>query len=102
MFTITQSKGFRIEFPNGYFLSVQWGPGNYCDHNSMAIANVEDWDKPTRETSWESKTAEVAIMHKDGFYRREGEYDDVKGYLSPTEVLEWMNFAANLPAKEVD
>ena len=32
MFKITEGKGFHITFANGYTVSVQFGPDNYCDH----------------------------------------------------------------------
>jgi hypothetical protein len=34
MMKITAGKGFQITFANGYTVSVQWGPGNYCDNHS--------------------------------------------------------------------
>ena len=34
-FTITNGKGFQMEFKSGYTLSVQWGVGNYCDNRDV-------------------------------------------------------------------
>ena len=30
-FRIVAGKGFALDLPNGVTVSVQWGPGNYCD-----------------------------------------------------------------------
>ena len=30
-FNSTHNKGFRMTFENGFSISVQWGPGNYCE-----------------------------------------------------------------------
>ncbi len=32
-FYITGGKGFHISFPNGYTMSVQFGPGDYCENS---------------------------------------------------------------------
>lgn len=54
MFCITAGKGFHITFENGWTVSVQWGPGNYCDHHRTPFGTM------TRE-GWHSVTAEVGI-----------------------------------------
>jgi len=38
MFTNTPM-GFHIEFPNGWKISVQWGPGNYCETRRKPVSN---------------------------------------------------------------
>ena len=30
-FLATRNKGFRMVFENKFEISVQWGPGNYCE-----------------------------------------------------------------------
>ena len=42
MFTNTPM-GFHIEFPNGWKISVQWGPGNYCETRRK---NEDGWINP--------------------------------------------------------
>ena len=42
MFKITTAKGFHVELPNGYTISVQFGPSNYCD-NKNASDMKEEW-----------------------------------------------------------
>ena len=60
-FLATRNKGFRMTFENGFAISVQWGPENYCDRK-----NEEDFDKPMKERFWESKSAEIAVFNKEG------------------------------------
>ena len=47
-------------FGNGYKISVQWGPANYCDHYDET-----DFDAPRKADHWESRTAEIAIFDED-------------------------------------
>ena len=79
-FLATRNKGFRMEFDNGFEISVQWGPGNYCERKD------EDFDKPQEERFWESRTAEIAIFNsKDDSMVTLGE-DKVDGWLTPDKV----------------
>lgn len=78
-FTITGAKGFRIEFTNGFALSVQWGPGNYCDRR------YGDFDAPSRVDSWTATSAEIAVFAPSGeFVPLDG--DDVAGWVTPNKV----------------
>ena len=52
-----ENKGFRMKFDNGFAISVQWGPGNYCERKSY-----HDLEAPRKERFWESVTAEVAVF----------------------------------------
>jgi len=82
-FSINQHKGFTLKFENGYFLSVQFGPGNYCQNYN------KDFDSPKKTNSWKSKNAEIAIWKKEesGFRTNEFGYtEDVAGYLSSDDV----------------
>ena len=79
-FQITNHKGFRMGFKNGFEISVQWGPGNYCERKD------EDFDKPQEERFWESRTAEIAIFNsKDNSMITLGK-DNVDGWLTPDKV----------------
>ena len=79
-FQITNHKGFRMGFENGFEISVQWGPGNYCERKD------EDFDKPQEERFWESRTAEIAIFDsKDDSIITLGK-DNVDGWLTPDKV----------------
>ena len=79
-FQITNHKGFRMGFKNGFEISVQWGPGNYCERKD------EDFNKPQEERFWESRTAEIAIFDsKDDSMITLGK-DNVDGWLTPDKV----------------
>ena len=79
MFRITDNKGFQITFPNGWTVSVQFGHYNYC-------ANYHEFEyRP-------SPDAEIAAWKGDEWY--DFGNDTVKGYVSPAEVLAFMNMIA--------
>jgi hypothetical protein len=84
MFTITSHKGFHLKFENGYSISVQWGPGNYCDHYM-----TYPMDKPAMSNDWKSKVAEIAIWNPSGQWLSFG-CDTVKGHVSVDEVADWI------------
>jgi hypothetical protein len=89
MFTINQAKGFHIQFANGWTVSVQWGPGNYCENRSGSF------QAPLRAVTdtgfYSSATAECAVFNpanKMTCYW--GGYDQVKGYMTADEVFALM------------
>ena len=67
--------GFHITFENGYTVSVQFGKTWYSDQGET--------------------TAEVAAWGPDRKWVKLSEYDDVRGWCTPNEVLEIMNQIAN-------
>ena len=70
MFTITDGKGFRIKFANGWSISVQWGPWNYCDNKD---SDLRDTPAPL-DRMFSCKDAEVAVIKPDGeFYKFENQ-----------------------------
>ena len=92
-FCITDGKGFHMAFKNGNEISVQWGPGNYCDNRRSTFG------KQRNVEFYESDTAEIAVLNSKGeWLTREiakkagfGKInDDVMGYLSADDVLRIM------------
>ena len=79
-FLSTRNKGFRMGFENGFEISVQWGPGNYCERKD------EDFDKPQEERFWESRTAEIAIFDSKDDSMITLSEDNVDGWLTPDKV----------------
>jgi hypothetical protein len=82
-------KGFQITFANGWTASVQWGYGMYC--------STDDEEKPRK-----SKDAEIAALNPRGELMEidpEGG-DRVKGWQSPDEVLQFLNWVAAQPSKQ--
>lgn len=55
MFTAFRNKGFKMTFANGWTISVQFGPHNYCD------AEYKVDEEPRHHARWTCRTAEVAI-----------------------------------------
>ncbi len=93
MFSVCENKGFTITFVNGNKISVQWGPMNYCEPTHPQGRNVS-YDEPMKNEFWEAETVEVAAWDKDGNWHNFG-YDQVIGWQTPEQVLEFMNFVAN-------
>jgi hypothetical protein len=100
MFSNTQGKGFQITFANGFGVSVQWGPGNYCGNRDGSFTK---WlTTPAGESCVESTTAEVAILTPAGALAYVPAWSDqVRGYCTPAEVLALMNEVAGFPADKV-
>lgn len=93
MFRITDGKGFHIKFANGFTVSVQFGPGNYCDnHDKWPSFDTQDKDFGRHSSS----TAECAVWGEDGEMIQYGDWDNTfGGYMTPAQVLELMNWAAS-------
>jgi hypothetical protein len=106
MFRITQGRGFHMEFENGWTVSVQFGKYNYCDNqvahesldelfNSSSASQPLPYAPEAREVMT-SPNAEIAAWDADGNWYDFGN-DTVKGYVTPDEVLEFMNMISALP-----
>lgn len=99
-FKITHGKGFHLLFKNGYKVSVQFGPGNYCENLKQNYFDfLEQMTNP--EFFWESSDAECAVIDPQGNFVPlekfdESLCDEVNGYMTSDEVLDLMNWAAKL------
>ena len=96
MFSITQGKGFQVQFPNGWTASVQFGPANYGDNHDAEISDASS----IRCGKLGSATAEIAAWHRDAGRRSLAKMnggDTVEGYVEPMAVLEFLNTVAALP-----
>ena len=96
-FRICGNKGFHVTFANGYTVSVQFGPGNFCENRDEPF----DFDAPRKE-GWRSMDAEIAAWGPGGGMRvwPGFEGDTVRGWQSADDVLAFMNMIAALPAGE--
>lgn len=93
-FRITSGRGFHITFENGWTVSVQFGPGNYCENRRMQVG--EDDARAGKQGSMD---AETAVWGPDGeMVTREGDGDTVRGWQSPERVLELLTWASQQPA----
>ena len=112
---ICDNKGFHLDLPNGVTVSVQLGPGNYCDPD----VQHQPYDAPKKAMGddgehWGSNTAECAAyvtgsnlswVAVPGFTGPIGDddsdtfYDDVVGFLDVQGVLDFINRASQIDAK---
>lgn len=85
-FMATGNKGFRLRFPNGWAVSVQWGPGNYAEGMPGGRYGA-NYNAPMQSERgcWEASSAEVAIFTPSGSFLGLG-WDDVAGYLGSDTV----------------
>ena len=97
MLTATDNKGFSMTFENGNTVSVQWGPGNYCEPDHEEGRNAP-YDAPRNTRTWKARNAEVAAWNKDGAWHQ-FEHDSVDGWLSPDEVSAFIHFVATSELK---
>lgn len=89
MFKSTRNKGFQMTFANGWTVSVQFGPFNYCE-----VRSVGDMDAPLNTEVWECPDAEVAAWDSTGKWY-DFECDSRKGYMTPNEVLDFMDMVSS-------
>ena len=89
-FRITGGKGFHLTFANGYTVSVQFGPGNYCDNYDRRIGHDE-----VESAEEGSRTAECAVWGPNGGMIEYGDWGNtVSNRSNPADVLELLNWAA--------
>lgn len=79
-FRITEGKGFQMVFENGYEISVQFGPHNYCDVSSDNEVQEE------LRGCHQANTAEIAVFTPEGEFYRLGSCDDVVGWQPPDVI----------------
>jgi hypothetical protein len=107
MFKVTRGKGVRITFASGWTISIQWGPGNYCDNHHAPLESPHGSDgsrsaidaQAIRVGEAGSATAEIAIWDECGDWLDFGS-DTVLGWQTPDEVAYWIGVCASgkLPA----
>ena len=92
MFKITGKKGFHITFDNGYTVSVQFGPGNYCENYTMSIGNDDE-----EAGKHGSVDAECAVWKGSGGFIEHPLFDGdmVGARMRSDKVLELLNWAAS-------
>ena len=108
---IIEGKGFHLDLPNGVTVSVQFGPGNYADQDvrnagfnapAEAAANGEFWGSNLAECAAYITGSNLSWVAVPGFTGPSGDedgetfYDDVSGYMTIQEVLDFINLASQL------
>lgn len=86
-FDSVRRNGFHMTFPNGLTASIQWGVGTYSDNH---FSTDFDFQK-----GLDSNTAEVAVLDSsekfvDLSYFGISVGDDVAGYLTSSEVVDFL------------
>ena len=90
----TRNKGFHLTFSNGYTISVQIGPLNYCEKYPDNEYDFKEGDpnlKPQNRID-----AEIAYWKGDGDLIKFEDGDSVKGWVTPDEIAEWIFIVKNL------
>jgi len=95
MFKITGKKGFHITFANGYTVSVQFGPGNYCDNYDRRIGRDEESSGSDGSSAaecgvWGPNNGELLMLPD---FMESG--DTVSNRSTPAQVLQLLNWAAS-------
>ena len=85
--SVTRGKGIHISFPSGFTVSIQFGPGNCCDHQ---FRNARDEVYCGAEGS---TTAECVVWKDKGLIPIKNG-NPVQGFMSMIEVLGLLNQAA--------
>lgn len=101
-FVSTMRKGFQMAFENGLTASVQWGAGNYCDSRFTGDTRFK--------TDATSNTAEVAVFDSVGRMINANDFvpeecqscDDVCGYMTPEQVVDFLYNVKNANRKKED
>ena len=77
--------GMHVTCENGNVVSVQWGPGNYCEKYKQRLNSPH--------VTPDSVDAEIAIWDEDGNWHG-FESDDVLGWQKPDQVMSWILWAS--------
>lgn len=78
--------GFLMTFENGWTVSVKWHNSAYCTR----ITPRKEFDPEKQfENPADSKDAEIAAWNDKGDFHV-FEEDDVLGYVTPEELVDWL------------
>ena len=110
---ICDNKGFHLDMLNGVTVSVQLGPGNYCDSDvsnanfdapKKAIDSDEHWGSNTAECAAYVTGSDLSWVAVPGYTDVVNPYtlskywggDDVCGHMNVSQVLDFINKASQL------
>lgn len=89
MLRISGNKGFAMTFENGFTISVQFGSSNYCENRSF-----DDYGKEMEQQHTTCQNAEIAIWDEVNEWFDFGG-DQVKGWVRPDEISDWITRTKN-------
>ena len=81
-FVTTSRNGFQMTFGNGITVSLQWGPGTYCDNK------MRGYEEKDEELS--SSTVEIAAFRDGEWHHFDEENDEVKGWVTPEKAAQFI------------
>lgn len=81
-FKITEGKGFHLKFANGWAVSVQFGPANYCTNYNEPISD----ESRVKCGQQGSMTAECAVFNPKGEFVTMPNDDTVQGHMISDDV----------------
>ena len=87
--------GFHVDFPNGYQVSVSFGPGNYSEHRNTSPQAFKAGGSQSRNAEVWVARANDPVRHQA--YDKQGNPGEVMGYVGPVEVAEILAAVAALP-----
>jgi len=91
MFSSQNNMGFQVTFENGWTVSVNWAPWNNCRAGGQVEPNIR-WESEDAEIAAWKETDSGRVWHDFGF-------DQVMGYATPSEVLDFMNKVATFEVR---
>jgi len=92
--------GFHINLENGWTVSVQFGIGNYCSNRSFSgnpFTDTPDFNScdNAEVAAWPTEDRRHGLNSNDNWYKFD-DGDSVRGWQSPSQVLEFINLIAKL------
>ncbi len=90
MFTITEGKGFCIKFDNGWEVSIQFGPFNYCQNRCSRFVDPSI----IRRHDVSCDDAEIAVFTPSGEYYLP---EKVRGWQSADDVAKMITEISQKP-----
>lgn len=88
------NRGFRLQFPNGWTISIQWGWSNY-------VTGYYERDRPPQDTSIDAEIAAWDSENRWLNWQDVNEYNancDVEGYQTVEQVQNLIEVVRTLPA----
>jgi ribosomal protein L7/L12 len=91
----TGNCGINLTFANGYSASVKFGTLHSCEQRNPKV----DAGFPARGYEWRSANAEIAAWDNSENYIRFKSGSDVRGYVEPDVVADFLNIVSTIPAE---
>lgn len=77
-YNISRHNGFHLPLGDGFYVSIQWNSGNYCDNYGLFEYPIPEYVSNTAEIAFRKDRDLVDMKKKWG--------DDVKGYCTLPDI----------------